>query len=70
MDWQPFWTYLESQKSGVDAMTASYIERALGYLLHPDKRLPLVELWRLQSSASWPLETLLVHLKAAVDAYD
>ncbi len=70
VEWQPFWTYLDSQKVNVEGTAAAYIERALGYLLHPDKRMPLVELWRLQSNAAWPLEVLLTHLKAAIDAYD
>lgn len=69
-DWQAFWQYLDSLlKSGtLDDATTAVVTSACGNLMIAAKRQPLVDLWRLNNN--WAPESLLLHLKATLDAFE
>ena len=68
--WQAFWQYLDSLlKSGtLDDATTAVVTSACGNLMIAAKRQPLVDLWRLNNN--WAPESLLLHLKATLDAFE
>lgn len=68
-EWQAAWSMLEDiRKVAVDEATQGVCVKACGLLMHPEKRQPLVDLWRM--CAAWPADALVKHVKAVLDAYD
>ena len=69
-DWNDMWVHLEElrKSGGMDASAEAVVVRSCAMLLHPIKRQPLMELWRLNEH--WPQDALLLHLRAVLEVYD
>lgn len=69
-EYQGAWDEIQALRKDCEPELDALLVQACGYLLHPKKRRPIMDLFQLWHTQGWPRELFNLYFKATMAAYD